>query len=124
MLLSAAGCVNFVFAVADGAVFIAFQKSLYNSAKFWVVDMGRVKTDMVKRTTRKIVAMYPEKFSKTFDKNKLELKDVAEFGSKKMRNVIAGYVSRLKRKSEQAPRPRKREETREMRPMRPRPNRY
>jgi small subunit ribosomal protein S17e len=86
--------------------------------------MGRIKTDMIKRNTRKIVAMYPEKFSKTFDKNKADLKDVAEFGSKKVRNVIAGYVSRLKKKGEQAPRPRKREDPREMRPMRPRQDRY
>ncbi len=58
--------------------------------------MGRIKTDMVKRTARKLVKLYPDKFSKDFNKNKLALKDLAEIRSKKLRNVLAGYAVRLK----------------------------
>jgi small subunit ribosomal protein S17e len=62
--------------------------------------MGRVKTDRVKRTTVKLVQAYPVKFSKSFQKNKDVLKEVAEVGSKKMRNLLAGYAVRLKSNEE------------------------
>jgi small subunit ribosomal protein S17e len=62
--------------------------------------MGRIKTDIVKRTTRKLVKNYPNKFSKNFERNKESLKDLAEIRSKKLRNVIAGYAVRLKRQEE------------------------
>ena len=62
--------------------------------------MGRIKTDMVKRTTRKLVKGNPTKFSKNFTKNKEALKDLAEVRSKKLRNIIAGYAVRLKRQEE------------------------
>lgn len=58
--------------------------------------MGRIKTDMVKRTAKKLVKTYPDKFSKDFNKNKEALKDLAEIRSKKLRNVLAGYAVRLK----------------------------
>ncbi|MBW2964823.1 30S ribosomal protein S17e [Candidatus Woesearchaeota archaeon] len=62
--------------------------------------MGRIKTDMVKRTTIKLVKTYPDKFSKKFDKNKEALAGLAEIRSKKLRNVIAGYAVRLKQQEE------------------------
>jgi len=72
--------------------------------------MGRIKTDMVKRTTAKLVKAYPDKFSKKFDKNKEALKELAEIRSKKLRNVIAGYAVRLKQREEElAPKARKRQ---------------
>ncbi|MBN1544198.1 30S ribosomal protein S17e [Candidatus Woesearchaeota archaeon] len=63
--------------------------------------MGRIKTDMVKRTSIQLVEMHPEKFSRNFDRNKVALKELAEVRSKKLRNVIAGYSVRLKRQSEE-----------------------
>jgi small subunit ribosomal protein S17e len=63
--------------------------------------MGRIKTDMVKRTTSKLVKANPKKFSKNFEKNKEALKDLAEIRSKKLRNIIAGYSVRLKRQEEE-----------------------
>ncbi len=65
--------------------------------------MGRIKTDMVKRTTKKIIRLYSDKFSKDFAKNKEMLKEVAEIRSKKLTNVIAGYAVRIKRKSDDLP---------------------
>jgi small subunit ribosomal protein S17e len=64
--------------------------------------MGRIKTDMVKRTTRKLLAAYSDKFAKSFTKNKEALGVLAEVRSKKLRNVIAGYASRLKTQEETA----------------------
>jgi small subunit ribosomal protein S17e len=56
--------------------------------------MGRIKTKMIKRTSRELVAA-EESFNKDFDKNKKMLG--SSLPSKRMRNKIAGYVSRLKR---------------------------
>ncbi|MFC1741475.1 30S ribosomal protein S17e [Nanoarchaeota archaeon] len=70
--------------------------------------MGRIKTDMVKRTTVKLMKMYPEKFTTDFTKNKLVLNDLVVIRSKKLRNVIAGYSVRLKQaQDELAPKARK-----------------
>tara|TARA_Y100000310_G_C20623280_1_gene784494 strand:- start:184 stop:375 length:192 start_codon:yes stop_codon:yes gene_type:complete len=57
--------------------------------------MGRVKTAMVKRKSREIYAQAPEKFKETFDENKKVVEEFAQFQSKKLRNVIAGYITRL-----------------------------
>ena len=62
--------------------------------------MGRIKTKRLKRQTREFIKTYPDKFNKVFDDNKKTLGDVGEIDSKKLRNIIAGYVARLKKKGE------------------------
>ncbi len=57
--------------------------------------MGRIKTALIKRKTREILAAHPTKFTKDFSKNKEAVQEVATFESKKMRNVITGYITRL-----------------------------
>ena len=54
--------------------------------------MGRVKTGFVKTTGVKIYQKYKDKFSKDFNNNKKRLDEVAIINSKKLRNVIAGYI--------------------------------
>ena len=68
--------------------------------------MGRIKTDMVKRTGTKIYKSNPKKFSGSFDKNKIAVDSVAEVRSKKLRNVIAGHITRLAKRGDEA-KPRK-----------------
>lgn len=57
--------------------------------------MGRVKTTLIKRTGEELLQSYPDKFSESFDDNKKSLPEVVELHSKKFRNVIAGYITRL-----------------------------
>lgn len=57
--------------------------------------MGRIKTKLIKRTGEELLNSYPNKFSEHFDDNKKSLPDVTELHSKKFKNVIAGYISRL-----------------------------
>ena len=59
--------------------------------------MGRIKTTFIKRKTRELLAMHGEKFSNDFTQNKLVTNKYTKVGSKKMRNVISGYMTRLKR---------------------------
>ena len=50
---------------------------------------------MVKRITNNLVAEHRDEFKKTFAENKVLLEQFADIPSKKLRNVIAGYVTRL-----------------------------
>ena len=57
--------------------------------------MGRIKTTLVKRTSVQLVEQTPESFTKDFTDNKKALGKTMP--SKRMRNMIAGYISRLKK---------------------------
>ena len=60
--------------------------------------MGRIKTTLIKRTSRKLFKQHSEKFTKDFDKNKDIFNDILDLkNKKKMRNIIVGYITRLKR---------------------------
>lgn len=57
--------------------------------------MGRIKTAKTKRITFDLMERYGDKFSADFGKNKEMLHQVATIESLKLRNVIAGYLTRL-----------------------------
>ena len=56
---------------------------------------GRVRTKTVKRTARQIVEKYYANLTMDFDINKRVCDEVATIPSKRMRNKIAGYVTKL-----------------------------
>ena len=56
--------------------------------------MGRIKSKLVKRTAKSLLKE-ENKFDNSFDKNKKLLKD--SMPSKKIRNQIAGYITRIKK---------------------------
>lgn len=57
--------------------------------------MGRIKSLLVKRTAEKL--LLNEQFSDNFDENKKILG--MTMPSKRIRNILAGYITRLKRKT-------------------------
>ncbi len=59
--------------------------------------MGKVRIGLVKRTARKLIEMYPDIFTEDFEHNKRVVSMLVEVNSKKLRNQIAGYVTRLVR---------------------------
>ena len=59
--------------------------------------MGRIKTTLVKRNTLKLFDLHKDKIKKDFDSNKKIVDVLVDVKSKKLRNVIAGYVTRLKK---------------------------
>lgn len=59
------------------------------------VIMGRVKTQLVKRATLELFEKYEDKFKNNFDENKKIVEGLAEIHSKKLRNIVAGYATRL-----------------------------
>ena len=57
--------------------------------------MGRIKTTLIKRTARKLLEETPESFTSDFEDNKKALGNVLP--GKRMKNMIAGYLARLKK---------------------------
>lgn len=51
-----------------------------------------------KKLAKKLLEMYPERFTSDFTTNKKALVELTTVSSKKMQNVIAGYISRLIKK--------------------------
>jgi small subunit ribosomal protein S17e len=60
--------------------------------------MGRIKTKLIKRITHKLIERNPYSFKNDFNYNKQRLLELAEIRSKKLRNSIAGYLTRLTKK--------------------------
>ncbi len=56
--------------------------------------MGRIKTTLIKRISNEIVEKHSDKFKDNFEENKSIVEEVAVISSKKLRNTIAGYVTR------------------------------
>jgi small subunit ribosomal protein S17e len=57
--------------------------------------MGRIKTKLIKRVTRDLVREHREELKKDFNENKLIVSRLLRINSKKMRNAIAGYATRI-----------------------------
>ncbi len=75
-----------------------FSKGLIGSFKNTVISytgMGRIKTMLIKRTAHKLVANHKHEFKKDFDENKQVVGRFTEIPSKKLRNAVAGYITRL-----------------------------
>jgi small subunit ribosomal protein S17e len=58
--------------------------------------LGKVRTETVKRTARELIARFPDKFTNEYEANKVAVNELLIAPSKKLRNRIAGYVTRLK----------------------------
>ncbi len=57
--------------------------------------MGRIKTKLIKGVTNKLVDLHRQDFKENFEENKKLVSKFADISSTKIRNVIAGYVTRL-----------------------------
>ncbi|MDP3916983.1 MAG: 30S ribosomal protein S17e [Nanoarchaeota archaeon] len=57
--------------------------------------MGRIKTQLIKRSTVKLLEAQRERFTDNFEENKKTAQEMLTDSSKKLRNIIAGYATRL-----------------------------
>lgn len=57
--------------------------------------MGRIKTTLLKRTTQQLMKDHGAECKDNFGENKLVVSKFLEVHSKKFRNIIAGYMTRL-----------------------------
>lgn len=60
--------------------------------------MGRIKTVLIKRKTKELLQKYSDSFTSDFAQNKSLVTQHMQVSSKKLRNIVAGYVTRLKKK--------------------------
>jgi len=60
--------------------------------------MGRIRTKLIKRLGKEILKKYLPIFTEDFQKNKKILEKIAEIRSKRLRNILAGYITHLYRK--------------------------
>jgi SSU ribosomal protein S17E len=60
--------------------------------------MGRIKTKMVKSVTEDLFEYYDDEFTDEFETNKKVVETYLDGASKTLRNTIAGYATRLKRR--------------------------
>ena len=59
------------------------------------IEMGKVRTEMVKRISNELLDRYQKSFTTEFEQNKQFLNEINLDVSKKLRNRIAGYVTSL-----------------------------
>jgi small subunit ribosomal protein S17e len=62
--------------------------------------MGRIKTQMIKRLTLQLVKQHKLLFSTDYAANKQLVQRLLTEPSKKIRNTVAGYVTRLMQRKE------------------------
>ncbi len=58
--------------------------------------MGKVRTDTVKRASRELLRRFPDRFAGNWESDKQAVSELVSTQSKRLRNRIAGYVTRLK----------------------------
>lgn len=58
--------------------------------------MGNIKTTFVKRVGKELYEKNKDKFTDDYSKNKEIIKGLINIKSKKLRNIIVGYVTNLK----------------------------
>lgn len=63
--------------------------------------MGRIKTRLIKRTALTLYNSNKEIFKPNFEENKKIVPTLADIKSKKLKNIIAGYLTRLVRQNKQ-----------------------
>ncbi len=58
--------------------------------------MGKVRIAAVKKVARELVERYPDKFTTDYESNKRVMADLVDAKTKRLRNRVVGYVTRLK----------------------------
>jgi len=56
--------------------------------------LGKVKTEQIKRVAKELLERFPAKFSNNFDNNKRKVQVLTIGTTVRVRNQIAGYITR------------------------------
>ena len=57
--------------------------------------MGRIKLQLIKRTTKKLMKDHRSEFKEDFDENKKIIEKYTDVSNKKLRNAMSGYATKL-----------------------------
>ena len=58
--------------------------------------MGKIKTEQIKRVGKELMERFPNKFTTNFEENKHLVDTLTQGTSTRVRNQIAGYITRTK----------------------------
>ncbi len=58
------------------------------------IKLGKVKTEQIKRIGKALMARFPDKFGTNFDDNKRAVSSLTEGATPRVRNQVAGYITR------------------------------
>ncbi len=61
--------------------------------------MGNVRPTYIKRVAIELAKLYPNEFTDDFDHNKRKVSELSDVRSILMRNRIAGYITRYRKRS-------------------------
>jgi small subunit ribosomal protein S17e len=56
--------------------------------------LGKVKTEQIKRIGKELLERYPSQFSSSFEENKRKVAILTQGTTARVRNQIAGYITR------------------------------
>ncbi len=59
--------------------------------------MGKIRPTYIKRVAIELVKRYPEKFTEDYQHNKAMVEEMTDITNSKLRNRIAGYVTRFRK---------------------------
>jgi len=57
--------------------------------------LGSVRTEQIKRVAKELIRRFPDKFSNDFEENKKMVGMLTQGTTVKVRNQIAGYITRV-----------------------------
>jgi|TARA_B100000131_G_scaffold135893_1_gene132496 small subunit ribosomal protein S17e len=60
--------------------------------------MGNIRPSFIKTRALKLVEIYPDQFNDDFENNKKLVAQFSDVDNKRMRNWIAGYITRYKQR--------------------------
>ncbi len=58
------------------------------------ITLGKVKTEQIKRTGKELMTRFPSKFTSNFDENKIAVNTLTQGTTTRVRNKVAGYITR------------------------------
>ena len=61
--------------------------------------MGNIRPTYIKRVAIELAKLYPSEFTDDFDHNKRKVSELSDVRSILMRNRIAGYITRYRKRS-------------------------
>jgi small subunit ribosomal protein S17e len=58
------------------------------------IVLGKVKTEQIKRIGKELMTRFPSKFTSNFDENKRQVDALTQGTTTRVRNQVAGYITR------------------------------
>ncbi|MBW2989253.1 30S ribosomal protein S17e [Candidatus Woesearchaeota archaeon] len=63
--------------------------------------MGRIKLQLIKRTSKKLMEKHKGEFKEDCNENKKLVSQFTNVSNKKLRNIVAGHITKLMKKKEE-----------------------